>query len=249
MLPSSSDREPSEPARNFRTTHWSVVLLAGQADLAQSAQALEILCRTYWYPVYSFIRHKGYDVHETHDLTQAFFARLIEKNYVEAADSEKGKFRTFLLTAVTRFLANEQDRAHALKRGGGDTALSLDEEDAEGRFLHEPIHGQAPDKLYDQAWARQVLSVVLDRLRAEFDRAGRTNRFEELKTFLVDDKGALSYAEAAARLGLTPSAVKTGIHRLRQRYAQLIREEIAQTVDDPAQVETEIQYLIDALTE
>ena len=213
----------------------------------QSGEALEKLCQAYWYPVYAFVRRRGHGPHEAQDLTQGFFARFLEKNYVEAADVLKGKFRTFLVTAVTRFLANEFDRAQALKRGGGTTLLSLDEESAEERYQLEPANELTPARLYDQQWAQTILQRVLGRLREEFDGDGRVGRFEQLKIFLLEDKGAVSYAEVAARLGLSESAVKSGIWRLRQRYAELIRDEIAQTVTNGAEVEEEIRHFVEAL--
>jgi RNA polymerase sigma-70 factor (ECF subfamily) len=223
------------------------VLAAGNTASERSAEALEKLCRAYWYPVYAFVRRRGHSPHAAQDFTQAFFARLLEKNYLGAADAMKGRFRTFLLTAVTRFLANEYDRAQAEKRGGGVTILSLDEELPEERYQREPADDLSPDRLYEQEWAQTLLARVLSRLREEFDGAGRKGRFDELKVFLLEDKGAVSYAEMAARLGVSESAVKSGIWRLRQRYGELVREEIAQTVTSESEVEEEIRHLLGVL--
>jgi RNA polymerase sigma-70 factor (ECF subfamily) len=237
----------NQPPSHFATTHWSVVLAAGRTDQAAAAAALERLCHEYWFPVYSFIRRKGRDAHQAEDLTQEFFARLLEKNWLESADPDRGRFRTFLLTAVSRFLANEQDKDRALKRGGGQRVLSFDAQDAEGRYLLEPSSDLTPEKIFEQQWAHQVLAVVLEKLQAEFDGGGRAGRFEAMKAYLLGDRGAVSYAETAARLGLSESAVKSGIHRLRQRYGDLLREEIAQTVESPAGIEEEIAHLLGVL--
>jgi len=235
-------------AAHFATTHWSVVLAAGRTGQAAAAAALERLCQEYWFPVYSFIRRKGHDAHQAEDLTQGFFTRLLEKNWLESADPGRGRFRTFLLTAVTRFLANEHDRDQALKRGGGQRILSFDAQDAEGRYLLEPASSATPETVFEEQWAYQILAGVLQKLRAEFDGGGREGRFEALKGFLLGDGEVQSYAETAARLSISESAVKSGIHRLRQRYGALLREEIAQTVETDAEVEAEISHLLNILS-
>lgn len=233
----------------FATTHWSVVLAAGRTEQAAAGAALERLCAEYWFPVYSFVRRKGHDEHQAEDLTQGFFARLLEKNWLESANPNRGRFRTFLLTAVSRFLANEHDRDQALKRGGGQRALSFDAQDAEGRYLLEPVSDSTPEKIFDQQWANQILAVVLEKLRGEFDAGGRAGRFEAMKNYLLDMDDAGSYSETAGRLGISESAVKSGIHRLRQRYGEILREEIAQTVESTAEVEAEIGRLLKILSE
>jgi RNA polymerase sigma-70 factor (ECF subfamily) len=234
----------SQPAARFATTHWSVVLAAGRTEQAAAAAALERLCQEYWFPVYAFIRRKGHDAHQAEDLTQGFFARLLEKNWLESADPVRGRFRTFLLTAVSRFLANEHDRECAFKRGGGQPILSFDAQDAEGRYLLEPVNDSTPENIFEQQWAHQILAVVLEKLQAEFDGGGRAGRFEALKGFLLGDEEVQSYAETATRLGISDSAVKSGIHRLRQRYGEILREEISQTVETAADVETELSHLL-----
>jgi RNA polymerase sigma factor (sigma-70 family) len=240
---------PGDRLPHFATTHWSIVLKAGRSDAAAAAAALDRLCQRYWFPVYYFIRRKGWDADQAQDLTQGFFAKLLEKNWLEAADPLRGRFRTFLLTAVTRFLANEQDRHRAQKRGGGETILSLDAEDAEGRYLLEPASALTPDRLFERQWAHQILEVVLQKLREEFDGGERAGRFDALKGYLLGERREVSYAETAARLGLSEAAIKSGIHRLRQRYGVLLREEIAQTVENPDEIEDEIAHLLRVLSE
>ncbi len=225
------------------------MLAAGRRDAPQADVALEELCRTYWYPLYAYVRRHGHSREDAEDLTQAFFARLLEKNYLEGISSEKGKFRAFLLTAVKRFLANEWDRARSQKRGGGITPLSLDWQDADTRYQIHPADNLSPDKLYDRAWAMTVLERVITRLRDECRADGKAGLYEHLKTFLMAGKGDVPCAQAAAALGLTEGAVRVAIHRLRRRYRELLREEVAQTLSDPAQAEEEMQALFSALTE
>jgi RNA polymerase sigma-70 factor (ECF subfamily) len=231
-------------ARAFRTTHWSVVMQAGAPESGESKQALEELCRTYWFPIYGYIRSRGYSPDDAQDLVQAFFERFLEKNYLESVNAQRGKFRSFLLASVNHFLSNEWDRARAQKRGGGKVIESLDAEDAEGRYLHELADSETPESMFERNWAETVLASVLERLRDECNAGGRAGRFEALKGFLVGDKGELSFAEAADRLGVTEAAVKSFVRRLRLRYRELFREELAKTVDDPAQIEEELRHLV-----
>ena len=230
-------------AANFRTTHWSVVLEAGCAD-AQGGQALEELCQAYWYPLYVFVRRRGYPPQEAQDLTQEFFARLIHGESLQSVHPAKGRFRTFLLTAMTHFLAKEWRDANRLKRGGGARLLSWDEINPEERYRLEPETGQSPEEFFDRRWALAVVDKALGRLRAEMERAGDGPRFEALKAHLQSAAPACSYAEAAARAGLSEPAVKSAIHRLRRRYAEIIREEVAHTVQSPDEIEEEIRRLI-----
>jgi DNA-directed RNA polymerase specialized sigma24 family protein len=231
----------------FATTHWTVVLAARRGDSQQAAVALEELCRTYWYPLYAYVRRQGHSREDAEDLTQGFFARLLEKNYLETVTSDKGKFRAFLLVAVKRFLANEWDRANRQKRGGGVMPLSLDWQDADMRYQINPVDNLSPDKLYDRAWAVIVLERVITRLREESGREGKANLYEQLKPFLIMDGSEIPYAQAAAALKLTDGAVRVAVHRFRRRYRELLREEITQTLANPAQADEEMQALFSAL--
>jgi RNA polymerase sigma factor (sigma-70 family) len=232
-----------EPRPVFVTTHWSVVLSARQKDSPHSAAALETLCRTYWYPLYAYVRRQGHSPHDAQDLTQGFFARLLQKDYLQAAAREKGKFRTFLLVALKRFLANEWDREHAQKRGGFAPVVSIDQEDAESRLAAEPAHNLQPDVLFDRQWARTLLERTMTRLRDEYAATGRARLFELLQGCLAKDESALAYAEIAARLNLTVAAVKMAVRRLRARYREILHAEIADTVASPEEIEEEIRHL------
>ncbi|HEY3915719.1 MAG TPA: sigma-70 family RNA polymerase sigma factor [Verrucomicrobiae bacterium] len=235
----------------FATTRWTVVLAAGDRDAPQATVALEELCRTYWYPLYAYIRRRGHTHEDAQDLTQAFFARLLEKNFLEGITSDKGKFRAFLLVAVKRFLANEWDRAHAEKRGGANAQpLSLDWQwqDADERYKIDPADNLSPDKLYDRAWAVTMLERVIIRLRDESQAESKSKQFEQLKPFLMVGKSDIPFAKAAAALETTEGAVRVAVHRLRRRYREVLREEIAQTLSDPTQAEEELQSLFTALS-
>jgi DNA-directed RNA polymerase specialized sigma24 family protein len=231
----------------FATTHWTVVLAAGRGSSRQADVALEELCRTYWYPLYAYVRRQGHSREDAQDLTQGFFARLLEKNYLEGVTSDKGKFRAFLLVAVKRFLANEWDRANRQKRGGGVRPLSLDWQDADMRYQINPVDNLSPDKLYDRAWAVIMLERVITRLHEENGREGKANLYEQLKPFLMMDGSGIPYAQAAAALKLTDGAVRVAVHRFRRRYRELLREEITQTLANPAQADEEMQALFSAL--
>jgi RNA polymerase sigma factor (sigma-70 family) len=233
----------------FATTHWTAVLAAGRGSSPQADVALEELCRSYWYPLYAFVRRQGHSREDAEDLTQGFFARLLEKNYLEGVSSDRGKFRSFLLMAFKRFVANEWDHANRQKRGGGAMPLSLDWQDADQRYQIIPVDALSPDKLYDRAWAVTVLEQVITRLRDESAAEGRTRQYEQLKAFLMVGKSDIPYAQAAAALELTEGAVRVAVHRLRQRYRELLRKEIAQTLSDPAQINEEMQALFSALSE
>jgi RNA polymerase sigma factor (sigma-70 family) len=225
------------------------VLAAGSRSTPAADVALEELCRTYWYPLYAYVRRHGHSREDAEDLTQSFFARLLEKNYLEGLTSDKGKFRAFLLVALKRFLANEWDRANRQKRGGGQTLLSLDWQDADQRYQINPVDTLTPDKLYDRAWAVTVLEQVITRLRNESAADGKAKLYEHLKGFLMVGKSDIPYAQAAAKLQLSEGAVRVAVHRLRHRYRELLRREVAQTLSDPAQVDEEMQALFSALTE
>ncbi len=234
------------PPSSFATTHWSLVLAARDRAEPGADDALASLCALYWYPLYAYVRRRGHGADDAHDLTQSFFARLLEKDFLAAVDRGKGKFRSFLLASCNHFLANEHDRARARKRGGGRRLLSLNAADAEGRYLAEPADDLTPERLFDRRWALALLQEVMGRLRAEFEAKGKARMFERLRGFLVGEKGT-GYRRAADELRLSEGAVKVAVHRLRQRYRELLHEEIARTVGAPEEVEEEIRALFAAL--
>jgi len=231
----------------FATTHWSLVLAAGRGASAEAQEALAALCRTYWYPLYAYVRRQGHQPEDAQDLTQAFFARLLEKHYLQAADPERGRFRSFLLTAFKRFLSKERDRERAQRRGGGRKLLPLDFEAGERRYGLEPANEATAEKVYEQRWALTLLDRVLARLRDEFGQAGKQKEFDCLKVYLTGEAGTPSHQEVAARLAMTEGAVKVAVHRLRRRYRDLVRDEIAQTVAGPEDVDEELRHLLAAL--
>ena len=239
----------SAPSRHdvFATTHWSVVQLAARNDTARAQRALSELCSEYWYPLYVFVRRQGSTPHDAQDLTQEFFARFLAGNYLAEVSREKGKFRAFLLACFKHFLANERERAHAAKRGGGQRTISFDEAHAEERYRLEPTPESSPDKSFDRGWAMTLLNGVLAKLRSEFARDGKAPMFEKLKPCLSGSRESQSYAEIARDLGMTEGAVKVAVHRFRQRYRDLLRSEIASTVSSEAEVDEEIRYLFSVL--
>ena len=247
----SSRRESSLPPTHagaqFTTTHWSVVLAAGQQDSPQAAAALETLCRSYWYPLYAYVRRRGYEPEDAQDLTQDFFAQLLRKNYPARAERAKGSFRTFLLHTLNQFLLDQRERAATLKRGGGQVLISLDEESPEDRYRLEVPNDLTPEKLFERRWAQTILDRALARLRAEFVTQGKGETYEVLQAFEPGEQNALSYAEAAVRLGVSESAVKSMIHRLRQRHRELVREEIAHTVPTVTEIDDELRHLVAVL--
>ena len=249
----SFDEEAAEKsgpkAQWFTTTHWSVVLAAGQESSSLAEAALEKLCRTYWYPLYAYVRRQGHSPHDAQDLTQGFFARLLEKNWVGAADREKGKFRSFLLSLLNHYLGDERDRASAVKRGGGKPLISLDEQTAENLFLQEPASALSPEKEFEKRWAAAVLQQAMTRLREEFERAGKGRTFDDLKLFLEGEASSGDYAAIAAGLGMSANAIAVTVHRLRQRYRELVRIEVANTVGSPNEVEEEMRYLFSVLAQ
>jgi RNA polymerase sigma factor (sigma-70 family) len=235
-------------AATFATTHWSVVLAAGQSADAQASEALEQLCRIYWYPLYAYLRREGHTPPDAQDLTQEFFARLLARNSLAHVGPEKGKFRSFLLAAMRHFLSDQRDRARAVKRGGGAEVLSLDAQDAEERYRLEPVERLDAEKIYERRWAMTLVEQALMRLRDESAAAGKTELFERLRSFVAGDS-EVTCGEAATELGLSESAVKSAVHRLRERYRAFVREEIAHTVADPTEVEAEIRYLITVMSQ
>ena len=254
------DRTHNEPAERgeseFGSTRWSVVIAAGQLgdgkeSSADANEALAVLCRDYWYPLYAYVRRRVHNVHEAQDLIQAFFTRLLEKNVIGVADPERGRFRAFLLTALRNFLANEWEKAKAEKRGGGRAALSLDLDVGESRFIAEPADTMTAERLFERRWAETLLDRTTARLRDEFVRAGKEPHFNHLKVFLTGRNESVSYGESARQLGLTEGAVMVAAHRMRRRFRDLLRAEIAQTVAqdaaDPDAIEDEIRSLFHAL--
>ena len=231
----------------FATTHWSIVLAAGQQRSAEARRALAALCETYWYPLYVYVRRQGYSANDAQDLTQEFFARLLEHNYLAAADREKGKFRSFLLASLNHFLAKEWRRAGAQKRGGGRVAISLDLASGESRYGLEPAHALTAEKIYERRWALTLLEQTLAKLRDEFSSGGKLKLFEHLKPYLGGEKGTVPYRQLAAELGMTEGAVKVSVHRLRRRCRELLRAEIAQTVAGPDEVDEELRDLFKAV--
>jgi RNA polymerase sigma-70 factor (ECF subfamily) len=223
------------------------VLAAGQTGSPHSQEALAHLCETYWYPLYAFVRRRGLSPEDAQDSTQEFFSRLLARNWLRDADRGKGRFRTFLLTALTRFLANEWDRVHAQKRGGGTVPLPLDAELAETRYRSDTKSEMSPDRFYDRQWAMTLLDRALNRLEAEHQRLGKESDFAALSPALTLDRGDIPYARLAEQLGLSEPAARMAVHRLRKRFRQLFREEIAQTVAEPDEVEAEIRHLVAAL--
>jgi RNA polymerase sigma-70 factor (ECF subfamily) len=234
-------------APQFTTTHWSVVLAAKDNASPVADEALAQLCRAYWYPLYAFIRRRGHGPDDAQDLTQEFFYRLLDKHYLSAVDHRKGRFRTFLLAAVEHFLANEWRRSQTQRRGGGQQIVSIDD-DAEQRYTNEPATELSPERIYEQRWALAFLEQVLGRLRVEFAGAGKGATFESLKVFLTGDRPPVSYAELASLLVTTEAAVKMAVSRMRQRYGELLRQEIANTVSSPDEVEDELRALMSALS-
>ena len=248
--PSASDALSAKAAGGdiFATTHWTVVLAAGRRGAPEADRALEELCRTYWYPLYAYVRRRGHGPEDAQDLTQEFFARLLAKHWIESADREKGRFRTFLLTAMSRFLANEWDREGAQKRGGHAVCLPLDTETAEVRYEADSALALAPDRLYDRHWAMTLLDRALTRLRTEQKRAGKAREFAVLSPFLTAERGSIPYDQAAAQLGVNEAAARQAVHRLRKRFREVFREEITQTVAAPEEVEEEIRHLLAAFS-
>lgn len=230
----------------FATTHWTVVLAAGRKHTAQSDAALEELCKTYWFPLYAYVRRRGHSKEDAEDLTQAFFARMLEKNYLEGLSAERGRFRAFLLAALKHFLANEWDKTQRKKRGGHLQHLSLDWQNADTQFQVATATDLNPDKTFDREWAVALLARVLERLRAECKAEGKEGQFLRLKSTLTGGKGSICYGEVARTLNLNEGAVRVAVHRLRKRYRQLLTEEIAQTVADPAQADEEMRALFAA---
>jgi RNA polymerase sigma-70 factor (ECF subfamily) len=231
----------------FVTTKWSVVRAAGRHDTTRALAALEKLCRTYWYPLYGYVRRRGHSPEDAQDLTQQFFAQLLEGRLLASADPNLGRFRSFLLVAMNHFLTDEWKKARAQKRGGGCEMLSLDWAAAEERFDLEPADDSAPDRIFERQWALAMLSEVLSQLEREYQKEGKADFFAALKQTLTGTRESQPYAHLAAELGMNENAVKVAVHRLRKRYRELIREEIAGTLERPEEIEEEMRHLFGAL--
>jgi RNA polymerase sigma-70 factor (ECF subfamily) len=232
--------------RRFETTHWSLVQAAG-GDGSAASTALASLCETYWWPLYWFARRRGASVPDAQDLTQGFLTRLIEKQDVRMARPERGRFRTFLLSAFTHYIANDAQRERAEKRGGGRVPFSLEFETAEGRYQLEPMDARTPESIFDRRWAITVLDGALQRLRREESDAGRLGEFDVIKSSLLGHSPAGGYEHWAGTLNTTEGALKVAVHRLRRRFQRVLRDSIAETVSTQAEVEDELRYLMDAL--
>jgi RNA polymerase sigma-70 factor (ECF subfamily) len=244
----SSQTGPASPRADvFVTTRWTVVLSAGRKSSPHSDRALGELCQTYWYPLYAYVRRQGHTKEDAEDLVQAFFEKFLEKNYLEGLSAERGRFRAFLLASMKHFLANEWDKSQRQKRGGGALHLSLDWQSADKRFHLDPPDPASPDKTFDREWALALLERVIVRLRDECVAEGRAGLFEQARGYLMVGEKAIPYAEAAQRLDMDEGAVRVAVHRLRKRYRGLLRDEIAQTLEDPAQVAEELRSLQAAL--
>jgi RNA polymerase sigma factor (sigma-70 family) len=240
--------EVNRVGRVFATTRWTVVLQAGGPTSAGSAAALELLCRTYWYPLYTFARRTGLSAHDAEDLTQSFFAFLLDHDGIARADPERGRFRNFLLAAFKNFHANERAYRAAAKRGGGRLIASLDELQAEDRYRHEPASNLSPERLYDQKWASSLLDQVMQSVRVEYASLGKGALFDVLRGVVWGDGQATGYAALAQQTGLTEGAFKVAVHRLRARFKECLHREVAQTVATPGEIEDELRHLLAALT-
>jgi RNA polymerase sigma-70 factor (ECF subfamily) len=243
-----SDRLGSESQAPFPTTHWSLVSRAGVAS-PDAREALELLCRSYWFPIYAFIRRRGADAEAARDLTQTYFTRLLETDLLHVADPQKGQFRSFLKTDCTYFLADQRDRERAQKRGGGRAMIRIEALDAENRYRREMADELTPERQFDRTWALTLLDRVLDQLASEYADSGRGALFERLQAVLTRDSSLAPYSALAAQLGMSEGAVQVAVHRLRRRYRAILREQIAATLDNPTDddVDDEIRALFTAL--
>lgn len=239
---------PEAPQPLFVTTRWTVVMTARAKGSPASKEAIETLCKGYWYPLYAYVRRLGNSSQDAEDLTQAFFARLLEKEWLDSVQRERGRFRTFLMVAIKRFMANEWDKARAAKRGGGIAMVPLDTEYAEKRYLAEPSSPMPADHLYDRRWALTLLEQTLERLRREYGDDGRGGEFSRMKQFLTADRGAIPYAAIALEAGSTEGAARVAVHRLRKRFREVFRATIADTVSRTEDVEAEMRYVVEVLS-
>lgn len=246
-MPGSGGLKGASPAV-FATTHWSVVLAAGEETSVFSQSALEVLCRAYWYPIYVYVRRKGHGPEDAQDLTQEFFARLIRKHHVRLADRTKGKFRTFLLATLDYFLAREWRRAHRQKRGGEFIFISLDQQTPEERYCLEPADSDTPEKKFLREWALAILKETMKALERECEANGKGILFQHTRELLSGERGTGAYDGISQRLGMSDGALRVAVHRLRQRYGELLRSQIAQTVGTAEEVDEEMRCLLQALS-
>lgn len=237
-----------QPMAVFATTHWSAVVNAGEEGSPAAAEAIAKLCKIYWYPLYAYVRRQGYSADQAQELTQEFFARLLARNYFRALDRQKGKFRSFLLASMEHFLAKEWRDSHRLKRGGGQTICSLDEGDTETRYKLEPAETMTAERIYERRWAFTLLEQAHKHLRDEFVAAGKLPLFDALQVFLTGDRSDITYAQMGATIDMTEGAVKVAVHRLRRRYGEVLREEIAATVSSADEVEEELRHLLSVVS-
>lgn len=244
---SAHSHAPASGGDHFATTRWTIVLSAGHKSSPNSDRALAELCQTYWYPLYAYVRRQGHTQEDAEDLTQAFFERFLAKNYLDGLAAERGRFRAFLLASLKHFLANEWDRSQRQKRGGGAEHLSLNWQDADQRYHLDPPDPTNPEQLFDREWALAMLDSVITRLAGEYVVAGKAALFDQAKGFLTLDAATIPYAEAARELGLNEGALRVTVHRLRKRYRELLRDQIAQTLADPRLVEEELRSLLAAI--
>ena len=247
MTTATDPREASRPRNYFATTHWSVVLKAGRSDTTRADEALSKLCQTYWYPLYAYVRRRGYSPHDAQDLTQGFFECLLARKSLASADPHKGRFRSFMLGAMSHFLTDQWEKSQTQKRGGGQELISLDLAAAEERFDLEPVDTATPDKAFDREWATALLDEVLAALEKEYQREGKGELFEALKTALAGTRECQPYALLGKRLELTEGAARVAVHRMRKRYRELLRAEIANTVTSPDELGEEMNYLFQAM--
>ncbi len=235
----------SPAGAKFATTHWSLVLEAKEGSNQAADAALEELCRAYWYPLYAFARRSGISPEEAQDLTQQFFVQLLEKQFLDSVHPSKGKFRSFLLATFKNLITTEWRRANAQKRGGGHVILSIDEQDPEGRYRCEPEDTVTPDQLYERQWAQTLVGRAIQRLKTEWENQGKP--FEKLKIYLLGAKGSVPFADMASDLGTSENALKATVHRMRKRYGEIFRAEVALTVSQPSEVDEEVRHLLNAL--
>lgn len=231
----------------FATTHWSVILAARGGDTPASAEALERLCRTYWRPIYAYLRRSGQNADQAADLTQEFFSTLLRRDFLRGVEHGKGRFRGFLLVCLRHFLADRRDREHAHKRGGGHPVVSLDQAEAERRYALEPVDDLTPEAVYEQHWVATLFEAAHGRLEAEYAASGRRELFGRLRQFPAFAQADIHFREAAAQFDMSEGALKSAVHRMRERYRELLAEEVAHTVADPAELKPEIRHLLDLL--